>query len=221
MTWISFSLLLGLCARNRRSLVYSPHKGPLMASFYVLFVANLNKLLNKKSGCGCYDAYNDWNPSPWWCHQMETFSALLALCAGNLPVTGEFPTQRPVSRSFDVFFDLRLNQQLSKQWRRRWYETPSRSISRNCNGYRPCWAVPWTKERADPPAPPDQPQGCQASARTRTTDVWAQRYDPGVLLFLGPLYLKWSHKIYKKRRWKNKRCDTQFTIPRPVITKLK
>ena len=35
-------------------------------------------------------------------HQMETFSALLALCAGNLPVTGELPSQRPVTRSFDV-----------------------------------------------------------------------------------------------------------------------
>ena len=45
----------------------------------------------------------------WWHHQMETFSALLALCAGNSPVTGEFPTQRPVTRSFDVFFDLRVN----------------------------------------------------------------------------------------------------------------
>ena len=32
----------------------------------------------------------------WWRHQMETFSALPALCAGNSPVTGEFPTQRPV-----------------------------------------------------------------------------------------------------------------------------
>ena len=36
-------------------------------------------------------------------------SALLALCAGNSPVTGEFPSQRPVMRGFDVFFDLRLN----------------------------------------------------------------------------------------------------------------
>ena len=40
---------------------------------------------------------------------METFSTLLAICAGNSPVTGEFSTQRPVTRSFDVFFDLRLN----------------------------------------------------------------------------------------------------------------
>ena len=33
---------------------------------------------------------------------METFSALLALCAGNSPVTGEFPSQRPVTQSFDI-----------------------------------------------------------------------------------------------------------------------
>ena len=46
---------------------------------------------------------------PWWRHQMETFSALLAICAGNSPVPGEFPGQRPVTQSFDVFFDLRLN----------------------------------------------------------------------------------------------------------------
>ena len=40
---------------------------------------------------------------------METFSALLAICAGNSPVSGEFPAQRPMTRSFDVSFDLRLN----------------------------------------------------------------------------------------------------------------
>ena len=45
---------------------------------------------------------------------METFSALLAIDAGNSPVSGEFPAQRPVMRSFDVFFDLRLNKRLSK-----------------------------------------------------------------------------------------------------------
>ena len=46
---------------------------------------------------------------------MEAFSALLAICADNSPAPGEFPTQRPVTRSFDVFFDLRLNIRLSKQ----------------------------------------------------------------------------------------------------------
>ena len=50
-----------------------------------------------------------------WRHQMETFSALLAFCAVNSPVTGEFPAQRPVTRSFDAFFDLCPNKRLSKQ----------------------------------------------------------------------------------------------------------
>ena len=40
---------------------------------------------------------------------METFSALLAICVGNSPASGEFHVQRPVSRSFDIFCDLRLN----------------------------------------------------------------------------------------------------------------
>ena len=57
---------------------------------------------------------NQWS---WWRHQMEAFSALLALCVGNSSVPGEFPTQRPVTRSFDVAFDLHLNIRLSKQSR--------------------------------------------------------------------------------------------------------
>ena len=69
----------------------------------------------------------------WWRHQMETFSALLVLCAWNSPVTGEYPTQRPVMRSFDVFFDLRLNKWLSKQSWRWWSETLSRLLWRHCN----------------------------------------------------------------------------------------
>ena len=59
---------------------------------------------------------------------METFSALLALCAGNSLFTGEFPAQRPVTRSFGVFFDLRLNNRLSKQSWGLWFETPSCSL---------------------------------------------------------------------------------------------
>ena len=82
-----------------------------------------------------------------WCtthfvHKMElsyyddvikTFSALLAICAGNSPVTGEFPAQRPVTRSFDVFFDLCLNKRLSKHWQGWWIETPSRPLWRHSN----------------------------------------------------------------------------------------
>ena len=64
---------------------------------------------------------------------METFSALLAICAGNSPVPGEFPTQRPVTRSFDVYFDLRPNKCLSKQSWGWWFETLSPSLWRHRN----------------------------------------------------------------------------------------
>ena len=69
----------------------------------------------------------------WWRHQMETFSALLAICAGNSPVCGEFPAQRPVTWRSDVFFDLRLNKRLSKLSWGWWFETPSRPLWRHCN----------------------------------------------------------------------------------------
>ena len=64
---------------------------------------------------------------------MEIFSALLALCAGNSPVPGEFPAQRPGARSFAVFLDLRLNKRLSKQSWAWWFETPSCPLWRHCN----------------------------------------------------------------------------------------
>ena len=74
-----------------------------------------------------------WDLLSWWRHQMETFSTLLALCAGNSAVTGEFPAQRPVTRSFDVLFDLRLNKRLSKQSRGQWFDMPLGSLWRHCN----------------------------------------------------------------------------------------
>ena len=64
---------------------------------------------------------------------METISALLAICAGNSPVPGEFPAQRPVTRGFDVFFDLRPDKRLSKQSWGWWFETPSHSLWRHHN----------------------------------------------------------------------------------------
>ena len=64
---------------------------------------------------------------------METYSALLVFCARNSPVTGEFPAQRPVTQSFDVFFDLRLYKRLSKQSWGQWLETSSRPLWRHSN----------------------------------------------------------------------------------------
>ena len=64
----------------------------------------------------------------WWRHQMETISALLALCEGNSPATGEFPSQSQRRGVLMFFFYLRLNKRLSKQSRRWWFETPSRPL---------------------------------------------------------------------------------------------
>ena len=104
-----------------------------VAPYMISFGASSNFLTSFQAGSiltlqrkrGCYIS--------WWRHQMETFSALLAICAGNSPVPGEFPTQRPVTRSFNVFFDLRLNKRLSKQSWGWWLETLSRPLWRHCN----------------------------------------------------------------------------------------
>ena len=94
-------------------------------------------------GCWCFRTPFHWphiiqddhrdHTISWWRHQMETFSALLAICAGSSPVPGEFPAQRPATRSFDVFFDLRLNKRLRKQPWGWWFETLSLPLRRHCN----------------------------------------------------------------------------------------
>ena len=96
------------------------------------------KLSSAKLQASCSDPHNAYITR--WRHQMETFSALLALCAGNSLVSGKFPSQRPVTRSFDVLFDLRLNIRLSKQSWGWWFETPSCSLWRHCNVTR--WYAP-------------------------------------------------------------------------------
>ena len=94
----------------------------------------------------------------WWRHQMETFSALLAICAGNSPVTGEFPAQRLVTRSFDVFLDLRLNKRWSKQWWGLWFEKPWCPLCRHCNGFT-IYSLPST--------------GCDSYSRGTTSYIWS------------------------------------------------
>ena len=76
-----------------------------------------------------------WFNGPWWNHQMETFSPLLIICAGNSPVSGEFPAQRPVTWSFDIFFDLCLNKQLSNQSWSWWFEMLACPSWGQCNNY--------------------------------------------------------------------------------------
>ena len=96
---------------------------------YYYFINALNRHIFQNIGCVKY-TYKDYT---WWSHQIETVSALLAICAGNSPVPGEFPAHRPVARSFGIFFDLRLNKRLSKQWWGWWFDTPWRPSWRHCN----------------------------------------------------------------------------------------
>ena len=63
----------------------------------------------------------------WWRHQMKT-SALLVFCERNPPITGGFPSQRPVTRSLDVYF-LYVFEQMVEQTT----EMPWRSLWRHCN----------------------------------------------------------------------------------------
>ena len=83
-------------------------------------------------------------------------------------VTGEFPSQRPVTRSFDVFFDLCLNKQLSKQSWVWWFETPSRPLWHHCNAFT-CRCVNWT---------PEYPM--RNIFKTLQTEVWWQMWRTGI-----------------------------------------
>ena len=101
---------------------------------------------------------------------MKTFSALLAISAGNSPVTGEFPTQRPVTRSFDVFFGMCLNKRLSKQSWGWWFETPSRPLWRHCD-FHP------DDIRPNVNSPVYYPSGrCPPQTVTRTSWFWPACY---------------------------------------------
>ena len=101
----------------------------------------------------------------WWLHQMETFSMLLAICAGNWPVTGEFPSQRPVTWSFDVYFDLCLNKRLSKQWWGWWFVMPLRSLWHDCNIWGTLWLSTWCQDSID-----------QVQVRCKIFKCWSHRY---------------------------------------------
>ena len=90
------------------------------------------------NGCSSETIHSHKTCFSWWRHQTETFSALVqAICAGNSPVTSEFPATRPVTRSFGVSFHLRLNKRLGKQPRGWWFETPSRPLWRQSD-VKPC-----------------------------------------------------------------------------------
>ena len=120
---------LAVC--RRQLLMHSLEKKYILIQCWLEFLPK-DAFGNKSA----FDQFHPWwcNDMEWWRQQMETFSALLAFCAGNSPVTVVFPLQRPVTRSFDIFFNLCPNKRLSKQSWRRSYEKPSSSLWRHCDG---------------------------------------------------------------------------------------
>ena len=91
--------------------------------------------IGPRKGCPMMTAYPEpISPTTWWRHQMEPFPRHWPLC-GEFTGPSEFPAQRPVARSFDVFFDLRLNKRLSKQPWGWWFETPPWSLWRQSNEF--------------------------------------------------------------------------------------
>ena len=121
----TFSALLTLCAGNSSVTGEFLSHRPVTRSFDVSFDLALqwDWLLGQLQ----------WNCSQL--NQMETFSALLALCEGKPPVT----SKRSITPSFDVFFDVRLSKRLSKQLWCWWFETQWLLIWRHCNGWYGCW----------------------------------------------------------------------------------
>ena len=100
----------------------------IQTTFTLIFHAKLTNLLQSY---GCYRSEATYDGII----KMEQFSALLAICVWNSTVTGEFPAQRPVTRSFDVFYDLCLNEFLSKQSWGWWFETPSCPLWRHSSAW--------------------------------------------------------------------------------------
>ena len=97
-----------------------------------LIVSDLNRCFtDSRFYSGVFNfAKNTGKESSWWRHQNGN---IFRVTDPLSPVTGEFPSQRPVTRSFDAFFDLRLNKRLKKHSRRWWFEMPSRLLWRHCN----------------------------------------------------------------------------------------
>ena len=113
------------------------------------------------------------------------------LCGGNSPVTGGFPAQRLVTRSFDVFFDLCLNKRLSKQSWVWWFETPSCPLWRHSNETQRSRAHIF--------------MSCTVCIRIFTTDLACARPTPGG----QPWHVKpsdWNQQLFIKT------IDDQYLI---------
>ena len=126
-------LLIGSLGTNFSEILIEIHTFSFMKMHFKMssgkwrpFCLDLNGLKSLRSRRPNSFKWLVWVLYTCWRHQMETFSALLAICVGNSPVT----------QSFDVFFDLHLIERLSKHSRGWWFETLSCPLWRHCNNQR-------------------------------------------------------------------------------------
>ena len=129
----------------------------------------------------------------------ETFSMLPTLCAGNSLVTVEFPSQRPVKWSFNVFFDLHLNKRLSKQLRRQWFGMPWYSLWRHCIFF----IVLYWKEKYEDHFYTMYPWICISLPITMTSQwAWWRLRSPASRLFTQPfIQTQIKENIKAPRHW--------------------
>ena len=117
-----------------------------------LVVRRLMHWLFEYSYCCWFDIWYHKNIERHTAHtiddviKLNIFRVTGPLC-GEFTGPGEFPTQRQVTRSFDVFFDLRLNKRLSKQPWGWWFETPSWSLWRQCNVHQIVYSSSFVSKR--------------------------------------------------------------------------
>ena len=128
-----FHIVVNIDVNTASPKLFVPRSTPAIRRWDILFLIMLDHAKNQ--------APDSHTEGDIW-HAMMTssngniFRVTGPLC-GEFTGPGEFPTQRPVTRSFDVFFDLRLNKCLSKQPRGWWFETPLLSLWRHRNGNMP------------------------------------------------------------------------------------
>ena len=114
----------------------------IMTSWREYMFGIIGTLLGESAGYRWIASTDASNTELWWilccwpqlrllCTMMTSSNWNTFRVAGHL--CGEFPAQRPVMRSFDIFFDLRLNKRLGKQSWGWWFETLSRPLWRHSN----------------------------------------------------------------------------------------
>ena len=102
-------------------------------NFHRIWIATEKTLVKRGPGHTCGTSYPKSNIEFIMTSANGNIFRVTGPLCGEFTGPGEFPTQRPVTRRFDVFFDLRLNKRLSKQSWGWWFETPSRSLWRHRN----------------------------------------------------------------------------------------